>query len=196
MNIKDHSVNMAHIRNIRRCAAAFACLSLGVLAGPVVLAPGAAATPPSLFAPFPAPNVDFVGFGNGSGLGMSQWGEHDRPGEDAKYKHPECSGTAPDVADVRHVNAVVFDVHDLAPWAMLVTWAAAGGEHAPVLPTAAVSAVSSQTCSTCSIACAKGSLAPSEVNERVHVTPRAHKTRRAACDRSSTALDHGRHKYG
>ena len=74
MNIKDHSVNMAHIRNIRRGAAAFACLSLGVLAGPVVLAPGAAATPPSLFAPFPAPNVDFVGFGNGSGLGMSQWG--------------------------------------------------------------------------------------------------------------------------
>jgi len=65
---------MAHIRNMRRCAAALVCVSLGILAGPVVLAPGAAATAPSPIAPFPAPNVDFVGFGNGSGLGMGQWG--------------------------------------------------------------------------------------------------------------------------
>ena len=49
-------------------------MSLGVFAGPVVLAPGAAATGLSSLAPFPAPNVDFVGFGNGSGMGMSQWG--------------------------------------------------------------------------------------------------------------------------
>ena len=49
-------------------------VSLGVFAAPVVAVPGAAATGLSSLAPFPAPNVHFVGFGNGSGLGMSQWG--------------------------------------------------------------------------------------------------------------------------
>jgi hypothetical protein len=49
-------------------------LSLGILAGPVVLAPGTEATVPFPVAPFPGRNVDFVGFGNGSGIGMGQWG--------------------------------------------------------------------------------------------------------------------------
>ena len=65
---------MAHIRNIKRCSAVLACVSLGVLAGPLVLARAAAATASSALAPFPAPDVDFVGFGNGPGLGMGQWG--------------------------------------------------------------------------------------------------------------------------
>ena len=65
---------MAHIGNIRRCAAAIAWVALGVLAGPVVLAPGAAATGRSPVAPYPASRVDFVGFGDGFGVGMSQWG--------------------------------------------------------------------------------------------------------------------------
>ena len=42
--------------------------------GPVVLAPGAAATGRSPVAPYPASRVDFVGFGDGFGVGMSQWG--------------------------------------------------------------------------------------------------------------------------
>ncbi len=74
VSLLGHSINMAHIRNIRRCAAALACVSLGILAGPVVLATGAAATEGSSVAPFPSSNVDLVGFGNGSGLGMGQWG--------------------------------------------------------------------------------------------------------------------------
>ena len=74
VSLLGHSINMAHIRNIRRCAAALACVSLGILAGPVVLATGAAATERSSVAPFPSSNVDLVGFGNGSGLGMGQWG--------------------------------------------------------------------------------------------------------------------------
>jgi hypothetical protein len=65
---------MAHIRNIKRCASLFACLSLGVLAGPVALATGAGATGPSPLAPYPASHVDFVGYGDGPGLGMGQWG--------------------------------------------------------------------------------------------------------------------------
>ena len=65
---------MTHIRNIKRCAALVACVSLGVVAGPVALATGAAATGPSVLAPFPAPKVDFVGLGDGPGLGMGQWG--------------------------------------------------------------------------------------------------------------------------
>ena len=65
---------MSHIRNIRRYAAALSCLSLGVLVVPVVLAPGSEATGRSPVAPFPGRNVDFVGFGNGSGIGMGQWG--------------------------------------------------------------------------------------------------------------------------
>ena len=73
-SISDHRINMAHIRNIRRCAAALTCVLLGVMAGPLALIGGAAATSRSLIAPFPAPNVGFVGFGNGSGLGMGQWG--------------------------------------------------------------------------------------------------------------------------
>lgn len=65
---------MSHIRNMKRCAALLACVLLGVLTGPVVLASGAGATRPSLLAPFPAANVDFVGYGDGPGLGMGQWG--------------------------------------------------------------------------------------------------------------------------
>ncbi len=65
---------MAHIRNLRRRAAALACVSLGLLGGPVVLACGAAATGRPSIAPFPARTVDFVGFGDGSGFGMGQWG--------------------------------------------------------------------------------------------------------------------------
>ncbi len=65
---------MTRICNIRRCAAALACASLGILAGPVMPAFSAAATARSSLAPFPQANVDFVGFGNGSGLGMGQWG--------------------------------------------------------------------------------------------------------------------------
>src|ERR1035441_11045752 len=65
---------MTHIRNIKRCAALVACVSLGVLAGPVALATGAAATGHSVLAPFPAAKVDFVGLGDGPGLGMGQWG--------------------------------------------------------------------------------------------------------------------------
>lgn len=70
----DHSTNIAHIRNIKRCSAALVCVSLGVLTGPFLLARSAAATARSPLAPFPAPNVDFIGLGNGSGLGMGQWG--------------------------------------------------------------------------------------------------------------------------
>ena len=65
---------MSHIRNMKRCAALFACVWLGVLTGPVVLASSAGATRSSSLAPFPAPNVDFVGYGDGPGLGMGQWG--------------------------------------------------------------------------------------------------------------------------
>jgi hypothetical protein len=65
---------MNHIRNNRRWAALVACVSLGVLAGPVVPASGAAATGRSALAPFPASKVDFIGFGDGPGLGMGQWG--------------------------------------------------------------------------------------------------------------------------
>ena len=72
--INDHSTNIAHIRNIKRCSAALVCASLGVLAGPLLLARSAAATARCSLAPFPAPKVDFVGLGNGSGLGMGQWG--------------------------------------------------------------------------------------------------------------------------
>ena len=65
---------MAHIRNIRRCAAALACVSLGILAGPLMVVPGAAATDHFSIAPFPASNLHLVGLGDGSGAGMSQWG--------------------------------------------------------------------------------------------------------------------------
>ena len=72
--INGHSTNIAHIRNIKRCSAVLVCVSLGVPAGPLLLTGSAAATARSSLAPFPAPNVDFVGLGNGSGLGMGQWG--------------------------------------------------------------------------------------------------------------------------
>ncbi len=65
---------MSHIRNNKRWAALVACVSLGVLAGPVLPASGAAATGRSALAPFPASKVDFIGFGDGPGLGMGQWG--------------------------------------------------------------------------------------------------------------------------
>jgi hypothetical protein len=74
MSLQIHTINMALIGNIGRSAAAAAYVLLGLLAGPVVLAPGAAATSRPSMAPFPASNVDIVGFGNGSGLGMGQWG--------------------------------------------------------------------------------------------------------------------------
>ena len=65
---------MGHIRNIKRCAALLACVSLGVLAGPIAPAHGAGATGRSQVAPFPAASVDFTGFGDGPGVGMGQWG--------------------------------------------------------------------------------------------------------------------------
>jgi peptidoglycan hydrolase-like amidase len=74
VNNKEHAINIGPIRNIGRCAAALACVSLGVLAGPVVLAPRSAATVRYSITPFPGRNVDFVGFGNGFGVGMGQWG--------------------------------------------------------------------------------------------------------------------------
>ena len=72
--ISDLSTNMAHIRNIKRYAALLACALLGVVAGPVALATGAAATEPSALAPFPASNIEFVGYGDGPGLGLGEWG--------------------------------------------------------------------------------------------------------------------------
>jgi len=42
--------------------------------GPVAAVTGAAATARAFLAPFPAADVEFVGFGNGSGSGMGQWG--------------------------------------------------------------------------------------------------------------------------
>jgi hypothetical protein len=65
---------MTHICNMRRCLAVLAFVSLGLLAAPVGFAGGATATPRYSVAPFPASNVDFVGFGDGPGLGMGQWG--------------------------------------------------------------------------------------------------------------------------
>ncbi|MGA3216965.1 MAG: SpoIID/LytB domain-containing protein [Acidimicrobiales bacterium] len=65
---------MGHIGNIKRGAALLACLSLGVLAGPLALAAGAGAAGRGSLAPYPAPNVDIEGFGDGPGLGMGQWG--------------------------------------------------------------------------------------------------------------------------
>jgi len=62
------------IRTLRLCLSALGCALLGVLAGPVALATGAAATARPQLAPFPAPSVDFVGFGDGHGHGMGQWG--------------------------------------------------------------------------------------------------------------------------
>jgi len=74
MKLNGHSTNIAHIRNISRCAAALVRVSLGILAGPVLFAPGSAATVRYSIAPFPGRDVDFVGYGNGSGVGMGQWG--------------------------------------------------------------------------------------------------------------------------
>ena len=74
LNSKEHATNIAHIGNIRRYAAALTCVSLGILAGPVVLAPGSAATVRYSTASFPGRSVDFVGFGDGTGIGMGQWG--------------------------------------------------------------------------------------------------------------------------
>ncbi|MGO9582392.1 MAG: SpoIID/LytB domain-containing protein [Acidimicrobiales bacterium] len=74
IQVSDLSTNMAHIRNIKRCAALLACALLGVVAGPVLLATGAAATQPSVLAPFPASNIEFVGYGDGPGLGLGEWG--------------------------------------------------------------------------------------------------------------------------
>jgi len=52
---------MAHIRNIRRCAAALACVSLGILAGPLMVVPGAAATDHFRSRRFPRSNLHLVG---------------------------------------------------------------------------------------------------------------------------------------
>jgi len=65
---------MDNIRNTKRFAALLACLSLGALAGPAAFASRASATGTYGLAPFPAKTVDFVGYGDGPGLGMGQWG--------------------------------------------------------------------------------------------------------------------------
>ncbi|HLN04758.1 MAG TPA: SpoIID/LytB domain-containing protein [Acidimicrobiales bacterium] len=69
-----HSTNMARIRNFKLRLAALGCVLLGLVTGPLVLATGAAATARGPLAPFPAPTVNFVGFGDGHGHGMGQWG--------------------------------------------------------------------------------------------------------------------------
>jgi hypothetical protein len=74
MGFDDLRSNMSPIRNIKRRAVLLACLLLGVLTGPVALASGVGATGPLSPAPFPATSVDFVGYGDGPGVGMGQWG--------------------------------------------------------------------------------------------------------------------------
>jgi hypothetical protein len=59
---------------LRFVALAFAGATLGLVAGPVAAVTGPAAAARASMAPFPAADVDFVGFGDGSGNGMGQWG--------------------------------------------------------------------------------------------------------------------------
>ncbi len=59
---------------LRFVALAFAGATLGLVTGPVAAVTGASATGRAAIAPFPAADVEFVGFGNGPGNGMGQWG--------------------------------------------------------------------------------------------------------------------------
>lgn len=65
---------MGHISNMKRSVALLTCLALSVLAGPFLSVTAASATGPYQLAPFPANKVDLVGYGDGPGLGMGQWG--------------------------------------------------------------------------------------------------------------------------
>lgn len=65
---------MGRICNFKLCLAALGCALACFVAGPVALATGAAASARGTLAPFPARTVNFVGFGDGHGDGMGQWG--------------------------------------------------------------------------------------------------------------------------
>lgn len=70
----QHSTNIGHIRNIRRLCALLACALLASLAGPAAFATEASASAHSKLAAFPSTTVKFVGYGDGFGTGMGQWG--------------------------------------------------------------------------------------------------------------------------
>jgi hypothetical protein len=65
---------MVRIPSYKLRFTAVACLLLGLMAGPFALDTSAASAARPMLAPFPAKNVDFVGFGDGHGHGMGQWG--------------------------------------------------------------------------------------------------------------------------